>query len=132
MLDQALCDEAEPLRQEEAKKQDLKRILWETLVSYIRQNRDLQTQEIMPSSAKPSSSRAKAGRVLWKDDVYDFFATLHPSEDTARLAAEHMVEVHLLPKFINLNFNETVIHEYEQNNMWTIQTKDTLYDSVVG
>ena len=69
MLDQALCAEAEPLRQEEASKKVLNDRLWVKLVEYIRLHPELQTSEIIAKSSTSRSTKAGAKDDWFKNDV---------------------------------------------------------------
>ena len=131
MLDQALCAEAEPLRQEEASKKVLNDRLWVKLVEYIRLHPELQTSEIIAKSSTSRSAKAGAKDDWFKDDVYKFFEGKMPEAPEVEVAAEHLVEVHLVPRFCNDDFDDNCILGYSRHS-WPSCTLDTMYDSVVG
>ena len=131
MLDQALCAEAEPLRQEEASKKVLNDRLWVKLVEHIRLHPELQTSEIMTKSSTSRSAKAGAKDDWVKDDVYKFFEGKLRGASQIEVAAEHLVEVHLVPRFCKDDLDDNCIPEYSRHS-WSSGTVDTMYDSVVG
>ena len=126
-MSQDLIEAAEPWRQNEFSKKDLKNELWLKLVPFIQNSEALQTTEsVVKSGSKASTqkSTASSSSMPWNpDDMSQHIADiLDKSTDDIIVAAEKYVDETLVPLFIAGEYQEEVV---EDDNRYSWQKTTT-------
>ena len=93
---QALCLDAESVRQEQVKKNVFNNALWTKLMCMVKEHPELQTATI-PS--KPTKGQAKKNKQWEPDLLFEVIEIAKPLNNYSQNAAESFVEREMVPKF---------------------------------
>ena len=93
---QALCRDAESVRQEQVKKTVFNNALWTKLMCMVKEHPELQTATI-PS--KPTKGQATKNKQWEPDLLFEVIEIAKPLNNYSQNAAESFVEREMVPKF---------------------------------
>ena len=121
-MSQDLIEAAEPRRQNEFSKKDLKNELWLKLVPFIKDSEVLQTTEAVVNPGSKSStqkSTASSSSMPWTPDSMTIYSAdiMDKSTDDLVVTAEKYVDETLVPLFIDGVIDQDVI-EYYKRSCW--------------
>ena len=115
-----LAEDAEHLRQNVVSKKELKNVLWEEVVTLVKDSPELQTKEI-PRTAAAGQKKQSAEPEWEVDDVDKAIKRANPTLDMVGVAVEKFVDVTLRPMFMSGAYTADCIGDFEK---WTSAVQD--------